>query len=145
MRSAFSGSRRLLPIGLLLMLAAGCGSGPQPVRGKVTLDDGSPVTKGMVVFESLGGDPKITARGDIQPDGSFQLGTYKPGDGVPPGKYRVLVAPREDMEDIDSPNRKPAAFDPRYSDFKTSGLECEVKSGTNEYPIQVSRPKKGRG
>jgi hypothetical protein len=145
MRATLSGFRRLVPIGLLLFVAGGCGGGPQPVRGKVTLEDGTPVSKGMVVFESMAGDAKITARGDIQADGTFKLGTYKPGDGVPPGRYRVLVAPREDMEDIDSPNRKPPAFDPRYSDFKTSGLEFEVKSGTNEFPIQLTRPRKGRG
>jgi hypothetical protein len=135
---------RVAPLALLLGFATGCG-GPQPVRGTVTLEDGTPLTKGMVVFESMAGDNKITARGDIRPDGTFQLGTYKPGDGVPPGKYRVLIAPRDDMEDIDSPNRKPLAFDRRYSDFKTSGLEFEVKPGSNDFPIRVTRPGKPRG
>jgi hypothetical protein len=120
----------------------GCGGGLQPVRGKVTLEDGSPVTKGMVVFESLDSEKPITARGDIQADGSYELSTYRAGDGARPGKYRVLIAPRVDPEEIDAPHPTPPAFDKRYTDFRTSGLELEVKAGANELPIQVARPGK---
>jgi hypothetical protein len=134
-------SRRVRQVALwLLLAAAGCGSGQYPVSGKVTLEDGSPLSKGMVVFERKEGGEPITARGDIQADGSYQLSTHKPGDGVPAGKYRVLVYPRLN---IDSPTpERDRPFDARYSDFSTSGLECEVKPGANEYPIQVARPGK---
>jgi hypothetical protein len=116
----------------------------QPVRGKVTLEDGTVLTQGMVVFESTESEKPITARGDIQADGSYELSTHKPGDGVPPGKYRVLIAPRIDLEEIDAPNRKPPLFDKSYTNFSTSGLEFEVKPGANEFVIQVARPGKAR-
>ena len=121
---------------------AGCGSRYYPVRGTVTLDDGTPVTRGMVVFERTAGGPPITARGTIQSDGSYQLGTDKPGDGVPPGKYRVLVNPL-DMSDVPD-EQKQLPFDVKYTRFATSGLECEVATGPNEYPIKLDRPRKGR-
>lgn len=126
---------------VLLLGAAGCGPKLYPVRGTVTLADGKPVTEGMVVFERKGEDRPVTARGEIQPDGSYRLGTHAPGDGAPPGPYRVLVAPKYDANAVDRPPAPPP-FDPRYADFRTSGLEFEVKAGSNDFPITVK--KKGR-
>jgi hypothetical protein len=138
MHFPYSGVGKAIAVSLLLLSTAGCGKRQYPVRGKVTFEDGSPLTKGMVVFESMEGGEAITARGDVQTDGSFQLSTHKPGDGVPAGKYRVLVAPRLN---IDSPTpERDRPFDTRYSDFKTSGLEFEVQPGPNEYPIRVTKP-----
>ena len=138
MRSKIRCIGRVVPATLLLLIAAGCGR-YYPVHGKVTYRDGTPVTKGIVVFESKDTDKAVTARGDIQTDGTYQLGTQKPGDGAPAGLYRVLVTPR--MENPDAPEDN---IDRRFADFKTSGLEFEVKPGTNEYPIQVSKPAKRR-
>src|SRR5579859_5968725 len=110
----------------LLLAAAGCGGGQYPVRGKVTFEDGSPVTGGMVVFESKDAQPAVTARGAIQADGTYTLGTHKSDDGVPPGVYRVLLAPPA-PEELTRRKPKPP-FEERYLDFRTSGLECEVHS-----------------
>jgi hypothetical protein len=127
---------------LLLVFVAGCNQSLAPVRGTVTYEDGSPVTRGTVVFESKDVEKPITARGSIQPDGSYQLGTLKPGDGVPPGMYRALLAPQVDLSEADKPasQRTPPLFDERWSDFGTSGLEFEVKSGSNDIPIKIARP-----
>jgi hypothetical protein len=111
------------------------------VQGKVTFADGKPVTEGTVVFERKGEGSPVTARGEIEADGSYRLGTDKPGDGAPAGLYRVLVAPKYDPNAVDRP-AKPPPFDPRYADFKTSGLEFEVKSGHNDIPITLRN--KGR-
>jgi hypothetical protein len=125
-------------LALLLLGAAGCGPRMYPVHGKVTYPDGSPVTEGMVVFESQGQEKPVTARGDIRPDGSYQLGTYKPGDGALAGKYRVLVAPKADPNAVDRPSGPPP-FDPRFANFATSGLEFQVGAGASDFPIQVSK------
>jgi hypothetical protein len=106
----------------------------------VTYEDGTPFTMGMVVFEGDAGGKIVTARGELQPDGTYQLGTNKPGDGAPAGKYRVLVAPRQDIDSPAPERDRPIDF--RYTSFSTSGLEFEVKSGPNEFPIQVSKPGK---
>jgi hypothetical protein len=124
---------------VLLLCAGGCGPKLHPVRGKVTFGDGKPVTEGMVVFERKGEEKPVTARGEIEADGSYRLGTHAPGDGAPAGTYRVLVAPKSDPNAVDKP-AKPPPFDPRYADFRTSGLEFEVKADDpNDFPITVKK------
>jgi hypothetical protein len=131
----------LVPVFLLLLSVTGC-TRYYPVHGTVTYPDGTPVTEGLVVFESQDGGKAVTARGDIQPDGSYRLSIAKPGDGVPPGKYRALVAPKTDLNDVDRPHAP--AIDPAFADFKTSGLEFEVTPDATEFPIHVTKPGKRR-
>jgi hypothetical protein len=131
--------RVLAAAAFLLPGAVGCGPRLYPVHGMVTFPDGKPLTEGMVVFESTGAAKPITARGEVQADGRYELGTYKPHDGVLAGKYRVLVAPKSDPNAVDKP-AKPPPIDPRYTRFDSSGLEFEVTSGPNEFPIKVTRP-----
>src|SRR5207237_9506822 len=122
-------ARRLTAVALLLLPGAlGCGPKLYPVHGRVTFPDGKPLAEGMVVFESTGAEKAVTARGDVQADGSYQLSTYKPGDGALPGKYRALVAPKTDPNAIDKP-AQPPPLDPRYARFATSGLQFEVTAG----------------
>lgn len=117
---------------------AGCGAGKYPVRGTVTLEDGTPLTKGLVIFERVDGGPPLTARGNVQPDGRYELSTETPGDGVPTGRYKVAINP---LDTSDAPDeQKVLPFDVKYVNLKTSGLECEVKAGENDYPIKLSRP-----
>jgi hypothetical protein len=125
---------------LLLAVLAGCSNGKHPVRGTVTLDDGTPLTKGLVVFERIDGGPAITARGQVGPDGRYELSTDKPDDGVPPGRYKVLINAM-DLSDVPD-EKKHLPFDVRYTKFETSGLECEVKAGGTDFPIKLDRPKK---
>jgi|SRR6516164_1493059 hypothetical protein len=146
MRSPFFGVQRLFPVASLLALlgSAGCSSRQFPVHGKVTLEDGTPLTGGLVIFESRVPEGKIPimARGAIRADGSYELSTSKPGDGARPGKYRVIILPPQPDVDASSKVRSPT-FDRRYSDFTTSGLEFEVKAAANDILIQVARPGKG--
>jgi hypothetical protein len=122
---------------LLLVEVVGCGSSMQPVRGKVTLPSGQPAANSQVVFDGPIGGKLISARGDVQADGSFELSTSQPGDGVPVGKYRVQVNPPP-IVDAEAAQRLP--FNAKYIDFSTSGLEFEVKpDGNNELTIQLTK------
>jgi hypothetical protein len=136
---------RWLPItmiGLALGGAVGCG-GPELylVRGKVAFKNGAPVTPlvgGYVVFEPLDKENKHSARGDIQSDGTFRLGTHKEDDGVRPGEYKVLVVPpapppREEKR------RKPV-IQPRYHNLSETPLTFTVKRQDNECPLTVEPP-----
>jgi hypothetical protein len=120
-----------------LFSATGCANKLYPVRGTVTFEDGTPVSAGLVVFETQDGKHGVMARGRIQGDGSYQLSTERPGDGVPPGKYRVRLVPPE--PDVDSQKVRSPSFDKSYTNFATSGLEFEVKAGATEYPIRLKR------
>lgn len=132
--------RRFVVVAALALGVAGCGGGKYPVRGTVTLDDGTPLAKGLVVFERAEGGPAVTARGAVAADGQYVLSTEKPGDGVPPGKYRVLVNPL-DLSDVPD-DQKDLPFDVKYTKFATSGLEFDVKSGPNDCPIRLEKSKK---
>jgi len=121
---------------LLAVAVAGCGGGLQPVRGKVMLPDGKPAANSQVVFDGPIGGKTISARGDVQADGSFELSTLQPGDGVPLGKYRVQVNP---PPVIDAEAAQRAPFHSKFSDFSTSGLEFEVKAGSNDFSIQLTK------
>jgi hypothetical protein len=64
-----------------------------PVRGKVTLKNGKPVTDGMVRFEPAS-TPKATTAGKINSDGTYSLITMsgdKRADGAIPGPNRVIL------------------------------------------------------
>jgi hypothetical protein len=131
----------LAVVALFAVGLSGCGGGKYPVRGTVALDDGTPVTRGLIVFERADGSPPVTARGNIGPDGKYALSTDKPGDGVPLGRYKVLVNPM-DLSDLPD-EQKNIPFAHKYLKFETSGLEFEVKAGANEFPITLERSRRG--
>jgi len=70
----------------LVAVLTGC-SGNVQVKGKVALTDGTPVTRGHVVFES----GTFSASGEIKEDGSYVMGSLKANDGLPPGEYTVYI------------------------------------------------------
>lgn len=79
---------------------SGCGGpGPYsgalyPVKGRVLLADGNPLTGGTVQFiPSSGGLP---ASGPIAADGTFSLKS-KTREGAAPGEYRVRIEPSPEI------------------------------------------------
>lgn len=130
------------PFGAVTLLAglltAGCG-GPKtyPVEGKVVYTDGSPAKElagGLVEFDAA--EAGVSARGDIEADGTFRMSTYQPNDGCLPGKFRALIMPPA-SQDVDRP--LPPVIDKRYQGFDTSGLEVEVKPEKNQVTLTVER------
>src|SRR4051812_31764922 len=110
----YCSTRLSRPVSAILFAAIlGCG-GPKtiPVKGKVVYSDGSAMISGMVVTESIGeGAVKSGARGVIQADGTFELGTNAPGDGALEGEHRALVVAAPVAEG--SPAQG-ATIDPKY-------------------------------
>src|SRR5688572_10843127 len=136
------GGRGLTTLAALALLAgvAGCGSDRYPVTGRVTYEDGSPVTEGTVIGHSGEGQSAVTVQGSVQSDGTFEWGTEKPGDGARPGKYRVAVTPRG-LGDAEMAAGMLPAVDSKFGDPETSGIEFEVKASRNELNITVTKPK----
>lgn len=123
-------------IAVALLSLAGCG-GPRlyPVHGKVTWENGTEARElagGMVICESA--DGRVGARGDIEKDGSFRLCTYKPEDGLLPGKYRVAVVEYSPKEPP-----PPPIVDRAFSRIEESGLEINVEPKANEFTLKVRR------
>ncbi len=96
-----------------------------PVTGKITVS-GQPVTKGFVIFmpDEAKGTSGKAAVGDIGPDGTYALRTFKANDGAIVGHHRVVISGQaiEDDEAI-SPDQQ---IPPRYGNPQQSGLTAEV-------------------
>lgn len=135
-------ARRLAAVLALTALigSAGCGPARHPVAGRVAYEDGSPLTEGSVIGETTAGGQKVMAQGAVRPDGTFEWGTGRPGDGATAGKYRVIVVPRA-LGDAEMAAGQRPAVDAKYTQYDTSGIEFEVKEGKNELNITVSKPK----
>jgi hypothetical protein len=127
-------------LGLLSALAiglAGCGGNPvdsmtfHPVKGKVLLPDGKPLTAGQVVFSAT--KFSMTSPSDLGSDGTFQLKGQK--DGLPEGEYKVRIEPGG----AGGTRRKAVLpFPGKYTDEDASGLTAVVKPGENNFEFKLT-------
>src|SRR5207248_4180644 len=123
----------------------GCaGGGPYPVEGTVVWEDGTPAKElalSSVVFDLP--EKQTSARGVIQPDGSFRLTTYKPNDGALAGTYKVMVveAGRKPLGGPDGSLLAPGYMDSRYADPRTTDLQVTVEPRKNVISLKVRRAK----
>jgi hypothetical protein len=127
------------------LVAAGCGGGPDtpyPVQGTVYLDEepARELAGGTVTFNST--ELHKSASGEIQADGTYRLGTLKPGDGAIPGKYQVTVSPPEKAGGGERGGRRPAAKPVSFRGPKDPEVTVERK--TNDIPIRLERGKPAR-
>jgi hypothetical protein len=124
---------------VLLVLTNGCGNNYIPCGGKVTFDDGTPLTKGTIRFTSS----NLMATGIIQSDGTFTLTTLKEGDGLPTGEYSVSIieAAEETIDPVTSYviSSKPL-IDQKFEENETSNIRYSVKPETKEIHIIVTKP-----
>jgi len=108
-----------------------------PVSGIVQFEAGKPVHVGTLELKSR--EHGIQARGEIQPDGSFQLSTYAAGDGAVAGLHDCVVVQLVIAEGL-SPHRPSAigVVDGRHANYATSGIVVEVSPDRNNvFTIEV--------
>jgi hypothetical protein len=74
----------IFPFIFVVLLICGC-SPNQKLGGKVSFSDGTPLTCGTIIFSN----DSFLARANINPDGSYDVGSLFDKDGLPPGKYKV--------------------------------------------------------
>jgi hypothetical protein len=119
-------------------MVSGCNRGPAmyQVSGKVLYKDGS-VPKGGVAVVRLQPDVSSTAEirkgatGAIAPDGSFDLYTRVPGDGVYEGQYDVTFAVLKSVMD-------PISLIPeKYTNAETSGYEVVVDKDIEDLLFEI--------
>ena len=125
-------------VAIAILFVGGCGDkGPKVVKisGIVKYRDGTPVQggteKGKAVISFVPDFEKETASGDvpkgasavIDTEGHFTMTTFKPGDGVIPGKYKVILQIRADPYDPAS-----SLIGEKYEKAETSGLDITVDS-----------------
>jgi hypothetical protein len=128
---------------MIAVTALGCGSSnPRTaiVRGKITYK-GKPVPNGTVNFVPESG---TAAQGEIQPDGSYKLTTFRKDDGAVVGKHSVFIVAMQDMA-----NRLPEERTPlpppiipmKYTSLATSDLKAEVQEKENTIDFDLKDEK----
>ena len=119
---------------LMICWIEGCGKNVS-LKGKVTFsDDQSPLPAGTVFFEA----DSTQHFGDIQPDGTYVMGTISAKDGLPPGKYRVYVHGVEVPDPTDSSGLSMMPLvDSKFQSASTSGLSVQVDSSTKQFDFSV--------
>ena len=143
--NALLSPRRFVLAGLLIAYAVtGCGkSGPKtvPVSGTVTVD-GAPLNAGQVTFfpvDNTGGSGGTGFSGGIiDSAGKYTISTDGQS-GAPLGKYTATVSPS--MVPTGGTNAPALAFDRKFQDAKTSGLNVEVVASPapGAYDLKVTK------
>ena len=130
---------------ILLPNLVGCNSdqlATYPVEGTIRFKDGTFPKFGDVEFYNAAN--KINARGQINRDGSFTVGTYGERDGAVEGMHRIIVmqvsgtyltAQYNDVIKHDHGSLVNTA----HFDYRTSGLEYNIKPETNEVELVVRK------
>ena len=123
----------------VLLGFAGCNSNVA-MSGKVTFsDDGSPLTVGTVIFKK----GNLISKGNLQPDGTFVIGSMSESDGLAPGTYQVYISGAD--KDVIPPGKDASyaylvpLIDPKHSKPETSGLSVDVTKATKNFELQVER------
>lgn len=134
-----------------LVTVLGCGGAT--VSGKVTFEDGTPLTVGMVCFE-IGAEQMI---GPIQSDGTYVMTPDDRKKKIPKGEYKVCItnAYVEVGEALQDPGSRPdftgdrsasggrrmtqCVIHNKFESTITSNLTCKV-DGPTVYDITVTKP-----
>jgi hypothetical protein len=119
--------KQLILISIVCLIAVGCGNTVN-VGGKVTLEDGTPVTKGFINFNN----GNYEARGVIGKDGTYKVETDASGNGLKRGEYKVYFSGTHDLDE--KLNAVPL-IDKKYDSVDTTDLTISVNSGTTFNPV----------
>jgi hypothetical protein len=152
-RGGHSLAPRLRPAAILVALASllvlsGCrpsGEALVPVAGKITYGGGPWPCGGMLFFTPAKSADAVTVRpgwARFAVDGTFHATSFKEGDGLFPGRYRVAVQCwPQSAASGEAPEQAVSPVDAKYSSPETSGLEVEVKPGQRSVTVELDVPK----
>ena len=116
---------------LVVFSLTGCGDNHR-LSGTVTFSDGKPATTGMVLFST----PTFQAKGEIQSDGSYIVGSEKRHNGIPTGTYQVSVTGiTKQVPGMGGMSSYVPLCDEKYESATTSGLTCTVPASGNKYDL----------
>lgn len=122
-----------------LLVATGCGGRPTAqVSGTVKYKDGSPIVAPAKVVRFVPA-PDTTAEirkaasGYIQDDGTFEMYTQKPGDGVIKGQYVVVFSV------LENPMGGESLLKEEYGDPDLSPYTIDVDSDQNDLVYEVEK------
>lgn len=122
---------------LMLTICVGCDRNVH-VTGRVTFENGQPLTIGQIIFT----DDFYMGKSDLDKNGEYSLHTYSRNDGVKKGIYRVYITgacrfeeteevrleTREDVLNFRAPEIKPIwLVDLQHTNPDTSGWVFDIQ------------------
>jgi|SRR5581483_4600836 len=111
---------------------------PRPVQGRVLLKGREPLKGGVITFKpeevQMGREVRYEGSSLVDGMGRFKIGFNLDGDGVAPGKYKVIVAPREINE---LRNSNSSRIPPVYRDAATTPLSLTVDERGNSFSLDL--------
>ena len=125
-------ARLLTILPIFALTFTGCAGDWGGASGTVTLD-GAPLKDASISFVPVDGG--ATAYGQVK-DGAFALNTGQK-DGLKAGKYRVAIS-ASTVPQMGSKDAAKLLTPKKYSSPETSGLEEEVKPGSNSFKFELS-------
>ncbi|EAQ81028.1 hypothetical protein [Blastopirellula marina] len=127
----------LLLFSTLFIGVSGCRSEFNSLHGTVKYEDGTPVDHGMVCFLKEG----FLAKGVIESDGAFVVGSLRADDGLPEGTYQVYIDGAV-VEDLKAPTGVRSIVPQEMTNPEKSGLMFEVPGDGRTLDIVVAKPKR---
>jgi hypothetical protein len=82
------------------------------------------------------------ATGEFDTDGTLTVTTFKKGDGLLPGTYKVAVSCWEIPPRMGSPVAAKSYVPTRYRSAASSGFEVTVSPGQSRVEVNIDIPKK---
>jgi hypothetical protein len=137
---------------VLAVTAPGCSNARDPnrlpvfpVKGQLSINGQTPAGAFVVLHPKNGAATApngevVRPRAVVNPDGTFELGSYDSLDGAPSGEYAVTVEWRRIVRSPDgSPVLGPNVVPPKYARPETSPLAIRIAEKSNELaPIKLN-------
>ncbi|MEM8863966.1 MAG: hypothetical protein AAGF31_00280 [Planctomycetota bacterium] len=126
-----------------LLTCVGCSNAPVPASGIVQYENGEPISGAIRVIrfepakESTAEIRKV-ASSEINQDGSFDLMTYKPGDGAFRGDYIVTLTV------LESPITGKSLIPAKYTHRESTPLKVTVDGAKSDYRFEIAPLKSSR-
>ncbi|WP_417748982.1 carboxypeptidase-like regulatory domain-containing protein [Rosistilla oblonga] len=128
---------------IVMLVAVGCGEGGAVIEGKVALEDGTPIPRGVVYLNGTAG----SFRGKIQPDGTYRI------ENIADGSYQVAVTGALDGEPVaeemqydeagnpiqSKASQPKSLIDSKYSSPPDSGLSITVPG--DDFDLSLAKAK----
>lgn len=109
-----------------------------PVKGTVTYQ-GKPAAGAQVFLNAVKQNDidDVSANATVNPDGTFAITTYEPGDGAPEGDYVVTVQWFKLVTNDGGSGAGPNVLPKEYASPGTSPVKVSVKGPTDVPPIAI--------
>jgi hypothetical protein len=123
-------------IGLLVLLATGCGQSDWGQLSGTVLLNGQPVGPGTITLEPVSAD-RAGAIASFAADGKYTVMSAGRKEGAPVGEYQVMIHGGDSFgEETVGPKPK-SAIPPRYANPNTSDLKVTIEGGENTFDFNL--------